>query len=151
MRSPHCAPIRLESHSNDVTVAPPVVASRRKRRSANRALIITPLMALSFLGKDLPKFYIYLLPTNLLEEPPNCAACHTGWSMSVIIIFKMSFVESLPQEDIIRFCRRWSVRELALFGSVLRTDFKPESDVDVLVSFHRNMHWGLFDHVQMQL
>jgi uncharacterized protein len=71
--------------------------------------------------------------------------------IGVIIIFKMSFVESIPQEDIIRFCRRWKVRELALFGSVLRTDFKPESDVDVLVSFHGTANWGLFDHVQMRL
>jgi len=63
----------------------------------------------------------------------------------------MSFVESLPQEDIVRFCRRWKVRELALFGSALRTDFKPESDVDVLVSFHGSANWGLFDHVQMRL
>ena len=36
------------------------------------------------------------------------------------------------QEQIAEFCRRWSVRELALFGSVLRDDFRPDSDVDVL-------------------
>jgi predicted nucleotidyltransferase len=63
----------------------------------------------------------------------------------------MSFVESLPQEDIVRFCRRWKVRELALFGSALRADFNPESDVDVLVAFHESANWGLFDHVQMRL
>ena len=33
----------------------------------------------------------------------------------------------------------------------MRTDFKPESDVDVLVSFHETANWGLFDHVQMRL
>ena len=71
--------------------------------------------------------------------------------IGVIIIFKMSFVESIPREEIIRFCRRWKVRELALFGSALRVDFKPESDVDVLVSFDESAHWGLFDHVQMRL
>ena len=71
--------------------------------------------------------------------------------IGVIIIFKMNFVESIPREEIIRFCRRWKVRELALFGSALRADFKPESDVDVLASFHGNAHWGLFDHVQMRL
>jgi predicted nucleotidyltransferase len=65
--------------------------------------------------------------------------------------FKMSFVESLPQKDIIHFCQRWKVYELALFGSALRTDFKPESDVDVLVSFHESAKWGLFDHTQMRL
>ena len=33
------------------------------------------------------------------------------------------------------FCRRWKVRELALFGSALRQDFGPDSDVDLLVAF----------------
>lgn len=69
----------------------------------------------------------------------------------VIILFKMSFIDSFPQENIARFCRRWKVRELALFGSALRTDFKPESDVDVLISFQGDANWGLFDHVQMRL
>ena len=49
-----------------------------------------------------------------------------------------------------QFCRRWKIRELALFGSVLRTDFRPDSDVDVLVTFHDDAEWGLLDHVQMQ-
>lgn len=38
-----------------------------------------------------------------------------------------------------------------MFGSAIRADFKPESDVDVLVSFHETATWGLFDHVQMRL
>jgi hypothetical protein len=38
-------------------------------------------------------------------------------------------------DDIARFCLKWKVGEFALFGSVLRDDFRPESDVDVLVSF----------------
>jgi uncharacterized protein len=71
--------------------------------------------------------------------------------IGVIIVFKMTFVESIPQEEIRRFCQRWKVRELAVFGSAVRADFKPESDVDVLVSFHASSHWGLFEHVQMRL
>lgn len=63
----------------------------------------------------------------------------------------MTFVDSLPQKEISLFCRRWLVRELALFGSAVRADFKPESDVDVLISFHPAANWGLFDHVQMRL
>ena len=63
----------------------------------------------------------------------------------------MTFLESISREDLIRFCRRWKVRELALFGSAVRADFKPESDVDVLVSFDETANWGLFDHVQMRL
>jgi uncharacterized protein len=69
----------------------------------------------------------------------------------VIIDLKMTFLESISREDLIRFCRRWQVRELALFGSALRPDFTPESDVDVLISFHEKTNWGLFDHVQMRL
>jgi predicted nucleotidyltransferase len=56
----------------------------------------------------------------------------------------------LPIDAIQQFCRRWKIRELALFGSVLRTDFRPNSDVDVLVTFHDDAEWGLLDHMQMQ-
>ena len=42
---------------------------------------------------------------------------------------------SLPEDAIREFCRRWKISEMALFGSVLRPDFRPDSDVDVLVSF----------------
>ncbi len=48
------------------------------------------------------------------------------------------------------FCQRWKVTELALFGSVLRDDFRPDSDVDILVSFYPDARWSLFDLVKMQ-
>lgn len=58
---------------------------------------------------------------------------------------------SLPQEKIAAFCRKWNVSEFALFGSVLRDDFRPDSDVDVLVSFPSyDATPSLFDHVDMQ-
>ena len=41
----------------------------------------------------------------------------------------------IPQDTIAEFCRRHHIRKLALFGSVLRDDFRPDSDVDVLVEF----------------
>jgi len=41
----------------------------------------------------------------------------------------------IPTEKIAEFCRRHRIRRLALFGSVLRDDFRPESDIDVLVEF----------------
>ena len=41
----------------------------------------------------------------------------------------------LPSDRIAAFCQKWGVKELALFGSVLRDDFRPDSDVDVLVTF----------------
>ncbi len=42
---------------------------------------------------------------------------------------------NLPMKQIEEFCRKWKVKEFALFGSVLREDFRPDSDLDVLVSF----------------
>ncbi len=56
----------------------------------------------------------------------------------------------IPKEKIADFCRRWKIVELALFGSVLRDDFRPDSDVDVLVTFAADAEWGLFDHVAME-
>ena len=40
------------------------------------------------------------------------------------------------------FCEKWKIREFSFFGSVLRDDFTPESDVDVLVSFQPHTFWG---------
>nr|MBI3613704.1 nucleotidyltransferase family protein [Nitrospirota bacterium] len=54
------------------------------------------------------------------------------------------------QEDIASFCRRNKIKELALFGSVLRDDVRPDSDVDVLVDFEPNAGHSLFDFVRMQ-
>ncbi|MDW8325850.1 MAG: nucleotidyltransferase family protein [Anaerolineales bacterium] len=48
------------------------------------------------------------------------------------------------------FCQRWRVKELALFGSILRDDFGPDSDVDLLVTFAPEADWGLLDHVRME-
>ena len=56
----------------------------------------------------------------------------------------------IPKEKIAHFCQRWKIVELSLFGSVLREDFRPDSDVDVLVTFAPDAEWGLFDHVRME-
>jgi predicted nucleotidyltransferase len=42
----------------------------------------------------------------------------------------------VPRQRIAEFCRKWGIRELSLFGSVLSDDFGPDSDIDVLVSFN---------------
>jgi predicted nucleotidyltransferase len=55
-----------------------------------------------------------------------------------------------PAEQIEAFCRKWGISELSLFGSVLRADFRCESDVDVLVTFAPEGSHGLFDVVRMQ-
>jgi len=57
----------------------------------------------------------------------------------------------IPRKKIAEFCRRWEVVEFSLFGSVLRNDFRPDSDVDVLVAFSDEAQISLFDLVQMQL
>jgi uncharacterized protein len=59
-------------------------------------------------------------------------------------------LKKLSEEVLSRFCERWKIQELALFGSVLRDDFKPESDVDVLVTFGTDADWSLLDHVRIQ-
>lgn len=56
----------------------------------------------------------------------------------------------IPEDKIADFCRRWKINELALFGSVLREDFRPDSDVDILVTFAPDAAWSLFDHVDME-
>lgn len=48
------------------------------------------------------------------------------------------------------FCGRWRIAELALFGSVLRDDFGPESDVDVLVTFRPGVVWGVDEWIEMR-
>lgn len=57
---------------------------------------------------------------------------------------------ALPSDELAAFCERWQITELALFGSVLRDDFGPESDVDVLVSFEPRVPHTLLDIVRMQ-
>jgi predicted nucleotidyltransferase len=52
--------------------------------------------------------------------------------------------------EIERFCQKWQVIELALFGSALRDDFRTDSDVDLLVSFAEDATWSLFDLVTME-
>jgi uncharacterized protein len=56
---------------------------------------------------------------------------------------------NLPHERIAEFCRRNGIRRLALFGSVLRNDFRPDSDVDMLVEFHPGVHVGYFAIARM--
>ena len=46
------------------------------------------------------------------------------------------------QDDLDELCRRHGIRRLALFGSVLRDDFGPESDIDVLIEFEPGLHVG---------
>jgi len=57
---------------------------------------------------------------------------------------------AIPKAKLAEFCKRWNISEFALFGSVLRADFRPDSDVDVLVSFTPEARITLFDMTRMQ-
>ena len=61
----------------------------------------------------------------------------------------MSAKIDIPKDEIVAFCQRNHIRRLALFGSVLRDDFTPESDVDVLVEFEPDQTLGL-EFITMQ-
>jgi predicted nucleotidyltransferase len=56
---------------------------------------------------------------------------------------------TVPMGQIEEFCRQWKIRELSIFGSYLREDFRPDSDIDFLYTFVENPGWSLFDLVRM--
>lgn len=58
---------------------------------------------------------------------------------------------TIPQEEIVAFCQRNQIRKLSLFGSVLSDDFRPDSDVDVLVEFAPGARVSLFDMAAMEI
>jgi predicted nucleotidyltransferase len=57
----------------------------------------------------------------------------------------------IPRKKIAEFCKRWGITEFSLFGSALRADFRPDSDVDVLVSIEPKAHIGLFEIAEMKI
>lgn len=57
---------------------------------------------------------------------------------------------AISSQELAAFCERWQVTELRLFGSVLRDDFGPDSDIDVLVNFAGEARHSLFDLVDME-
>jgi predicted nucleotidyltransferase len=57
---------------------------------------------------------------------------------------------AIDKEQIAAFCRKWQVTELALFGSALRNDFRPDSDIDVVISFTPDAPWSLWDYMDMR-
>ena len=57
----------------------------------------------------------------------------------------------LPRKKIEEFCKRWSITEFSVFGSVLRDDFSTDSDIDVLVTIDPKAKIGLFELIDMKL
>ena len=62
----------------------------------------------------------------------------------------MDWPISINKQAVVGFCKKWKIVEMSLFGSVLRDDFKPDSDIDVLVTFSPEAQWSLWDFPQMQ-
>ncbi len=58
---------------------------------------------------------------------------------------------NISQDKLIKFCKRYHIRKLSLFGSILRGDFRPDSDVDVLVEFEPGYSAGLIRMAGMEL
>ena len=75
-------------------------------------------------------------------------------SSSLVMFIQRSRVNQLPIElpieELTLFCDRWKVTTLELFGSVLRDDFSPDSDVDLLLAFEPDSTPSLFEWVGMK-
>ena len=58
---------------------------------------------------------------------------------------------TIDYDAVSRFCEKWRIRELSLFGSVLHPEeFREDSDIDVMIAFADEARWTLFDFVEMQ-
>ena len=67
-----------------------------------------------------------------------------------ITVMTNSAATLLPPSVLEPFCRRWRIREFAVFGSILGPQFRPDSDIDVLVTFDPGADWSLIDLVRME-
>jgi len=56
----------------------------------------------------------------------------------------------ISENKLAELCRKWKVTELSFFGSILRDDFGPNSDIDVLVVFQPDAPWSLWDLMEMK-
>jgi hypothetical protein len=56
----------------------------------------------------------------------------------------------IPDETIAGFCHKWKITQIELFGSALRDDFRPDSDIDLLVTFEPNAATDLYDLITMR-
>jgi len=58
---------------------------------------------------------------------------------------------AIPLTELTAFCQRYPIRKLSLFGSALRDDFGPDSDIDILVEFEPQARISFFDMVTMEM
>jgi predicted nucleotidyltransferase len=76
----------------------------------------------------------------------DCSAIITTMTVEEIVRHRLG----VEPERIAEFCRKWEIKELALFGSALNDEFRPDSDVDLLVVFQADASWDLWDVLHMQ-
>lgn len=62
-----------------------------------------------------------------------------------------SLEQKMPRERLVEFCRRNHIRRLSVFGSALRGQLQPDSDIDLLVEFEPDNTPGLFSIVRMEM
>lgn len=74
----------------------------------------------------------------------------SGCEAAMVTTGSVTPLLELPLDEIRAICRRHSVRELAIFGSALREDFGPDSDVDLLVEFELNSRVGFIEFGLME-
>jgi predicted nucleotidyltransferase len=77
---------------------------------------------------------------NMVEPATDLRKAPTGADLRL----------ELPLDRIAAFCRKWGIRELSVFGSILRDDFGPQSDVDFLADFDPEYRHSLFDMVYLE-
>lgn len=72
------------------------------------------------------------------------------------LLFDLGEIEMTPinlgveEKKLAEFCRRWKVKQLAIFGSAVRGQLRPDSDIDLLVTFAADAEWTMFDHYRME-
>jgi hypothetical protein len=62
-----------------------------------------------------------------------------------------SLEKNIPQGKVIEFCKKNHIRKLSVFGSAIRRQLKPDSDIDILVEFDQNHIPGLFSIIKMEI
>lgn len=62
-----------------------------------------------------------------------------------------NLTDYIPQQELKKFCRKYHITRMSLFGSALRDELKPQSDIDILVEFDKNHIPGLLDLAGMEI
>lgn len=81
-----------------------------------------------------------------LDSNENLSDAHNSTMIATLPNLRIP----LPMEEIARFCRRWNIARLEVFGSALRDDFRPDSDLDLVATYAPQARWSLLDRMRMK-